>query len=114
MTNATTAAPKGARVAQVPQNTFSVWNNYRFARKFAGGLGVIYRSDMYAAIDNKVVLPGYARADAAFYYTLSEKVGIQANLENLFGTKYYVYADSNDNISPGSPRAARFALAWRF
>jgi catecholate siderophore receptor len=114
VTSATTSAATGARVAQVPRHTFSLWNNYRFASKFGAGLGLIRRSDMFAAIDNKVVLPGYTRADAALYYTINEKLGLQANFENVVGTKYYVHADGNDNISPGSPRAARVALTWKF
>lgn len=114
VTNSTTAAPKGARVAQVPRNTFSLWNNYHFLPKWGVGLGLICRTDMYAAIDDKVILPGYTRADAAVYYTITERVGLQANLENLFGKKYFINADGNDNISPGSPRAARFALTWKF
>jgi catecholate siderophore receptor len=114
VTSATTAAQKGARVGQVPRHTFSLWNNYHFARKLGAGVGLIHRSDMFAAIDNRVVLPGYLRADAAVFYTISEKVGLQANLENLFDRKYFINADSNDNISPGSPRAVRFALTWKF
>jgi catecholate siderophore receptor len=114
VTSATTTAPKGARVAQVPRHTFSLWNNYRFARKWGAGLGLIHRSNMFAAIDNKVTLPGYTRADVAWYYTISEKVGFQANLENVFDRKYFVNADNNDNISPGSPRSVRFSLTWKF
>jgi len=114
VTSATTAAPKGARLAQVPHHTFSLWNNYEFARRWRAGLGIIHRSDMYAAIDDKVVLPGYIRADAALFFTVSEKIGLQANLENLFDKKYFVNADGNDNISPGFPRAARIALTWKF
>jgi catecholate siderophore receptor len=114
VTSATTAAIKGARVGQVPCHTFSLWNNYRFARKLGAGLGLIHRSDMFAAIDNKVVLPGYLRADAAVFFTITEKVGLQANLENLFDKKYFINADSNDNISPGSPRAVRVSLTWKF
>lgn len=113
VTSATTAAPKGARVAQVPRNTFSLWNNYRVSRSWGMGLGVLHRSDMYAAIDNKVTLSAYTRADAAVYYTITEKVSLQANLENLFNKKYFINADSNDNISPGSPRSIRFALTWK-
>jgi catecholate siderophore receptor len=78
------------------------------------GLGIINRSEMYAAIDNRVVLPGYTRADAAMYYSLNERVGLQANLENIFNKNYFVNADGNDNISPGSPRAARLSLTWKF
>lgn len=114
VTSPTISAAKGARVAQVPRHTFSLWNNYRFTRKWAAGLGLINRSDMFAAIDNKVILPGYTRADVALYYTITEKVGIQANVENLLGRKYFLNADGNDNISPGSPRAARVSLTWRF
>jgi catecholate siderophore receptor len=114
VTSATTAAPKGAVVAQVPRHTFSLWNNYRFASKWAAGLGLIHRSNMFAAIDNKVTLPGYTRADAALHYNINEKVGIQANVENLFDRKYFMNADGNENISPGSPLSVRFALTWRF
>ena len=114
VTSATLNAPAGARVAQVPRNTFSLWNHYRFSRKWRAGLGLIHRSDMYAAIDNRVVLPGYLRADAAVFYNFTEKLGLQANVENLFNKKYYVNADSNDNISPGYPRAARVTFNWKF
>jgi catecholate siderophore receptor len=114
VTSATAAAPKGARVGQVPRHTFSLWNNYRFARKWGAGLGLIHRSNMFAAIDDKVTLPGYTRADAAVYFTISENVGLQANLENAFNRKHFINADGNDNISPGSPRSARFSLTWKF
>ena len=110
----TISAPRGARVAQVPRNTFSLWNNYRFTTKFGAGLGVIHRSDMFAGIDNRVVIPGYTRADVAVYFNATERITLQANFENLFDTEYFVNAHSNDNISPGTPRAARVALNWRF
>jgi len=69
---------------------------------------------MFAAIDNTVTLPGYTRADAAVYYRISEMLRLQANIENLNGTKYFINADNNTNISPGSPRAARVGVIARF
>lgn len=114
VTSATIAAPAGARIAQVPRHTFSVWNNYRFDGKWAAGLGLIHRSNMFAAIDGRVVLPGYTRADAALFYTINDKLGVQTNLENLLNKTYFINADGNDNISPGSPRAVRFSLNWKF
>jgi len=39
---------------------------------------------------------------------------VQANLENLFDWKYYVNADSNTNISPGSLPAIQVALIAQF
>ena len=47
-------------------------------------------------------------------YSLTENVRLQANVENLFDKKYYVNADSNTNISPGSPRAVRIGIVARF
>ena len=114
ITSTTAAAPAGRQVAQVPHHTFSIWNKYQFLRKLSAGLGIINRSDMFAAIDNTVVLPGYTRADAAVYYSFNETWRMQANFENLFNTRYYLNADSNTNISPGSPRALRVGLTARF
>ena len=114
VTSATTAAIAGAQVAQVPHHTFSVWNSYQLARRWGVGLGVLQRTNMFAAIDDTVTLPGYVRADAAVYYSISEKVRLQANVENLFNAKYYLNADSNTNISPGSSRAVRIGLVAGF
>jgi catecholate siderophore receptor len=112
--SATAAARAGAQVAQAPHHTFSLWNRYQVLPKLGVGLGILNRADMFAAIDNTVTLPGWTRADAAIYYWLTEKMRLQANVENLFDRKYYVNADGNNNISPGSPRAVRVSLTARF
>ena len=114
ITSATTAARLGAQVGQVPHHTLSLWNNYQVLRKLGLGLGILNRSDMWAAIDNTVTLPGYTRADGAVFFSISEKVRLQANVENLFNKRYYINADSNTNISPGSSRALRVGLTARF
>jgi catecholate siderophore receptor len=114
VTSATAAAPAGAQVAQVPHHTFSLWNNYQIFRRLGVGLGILNRTDMFAAIDNMVTLPGYTRADAAVFVPLGEKLRLQANIENLFNKKYYINADSNNNISPGFSRALRIGLIARF
>ncbi len=114
VTSATAAAREGAQVAQVPHHTLSLWNHYQFHPRVAGGFGVIYRSDMFAAIDNTVMLPGYTRADAAVFVSLTRQLRLQANVENLFDKRYYVNADSNTNISPGFPRMVRVSLTAAF
>jgi catecholate siderophore receptor len=114
VTSATAAAPPGAQVAQVPHHTVSIWSRYQLHPAVAVGLGMVSRTDMYAAIDDTVTLPGYADLDAALYVSLSRRMSLQTNVENLFDKKYYVNADNNTNISPGSPRAVRVALIARF
>lgn len=112
--SATAAAPAGAQVAQVPHHSFSLWNNYQIVPRLGAGLGVVNRSDMFAAVDNKVTLPGYVRLDAAVFVSLTEKMRLQVNVENLFDKRYYVNADGNNNISPGFPRAVRAGIVARF
>ncbi len=112
--SATTAARKGATVGQVPHNTISLWNNFRFLPKLGAALGIIYRSDMFATIDNTVTLPGYTRFDVAAYYSLTKDLRLQLNVENVFDKGYWANADSNTNLSPGSPRAARIGIVAKF
>ena len=114
ITSATTAAAKGALVPMVPPHTFSIWNNYQVISKLGFGLGLVNRDDMFAAIDNTVTLPGYTRADAAVYFNFNEKWRLQSNLTNLFNKKYYLNADGNNNISPGSHRGVRVSLLASF
>jgi catecholate siderophore receptor len=114
VTSATSAAPEGAIVGQVPRHTFSLWNNYQVHPRVAGGIGLIHRSDMFATISDTVTLPGYVRADAAAYFTLTKDLRLQVNLENTFDKRYFVNADSNTNISPGTPQTLRVALTAGF
>ena len=114
ITSATAAARAGAQVAQVPHHSFSLWNNCRILSRLSAGVGLLGRSAMFAGVDNTVTLPGYARADAAAYYSLTERIRLQVNVENLWNRRYYINADGNNNISAGSPRAARAGLIARF
>jgi catecholate siderophore receptor len=114
VTSATTAAKEGAVVGQVPHHTLSLWNNYQVHPRVAAGVGVLYRSDMFATIDNTVTLPGYTRIDVAGFYRITRQVRLQANVENLFDKRYFINADSKTNISPGFPRTIRFGLTTTF
>jgi len=104
----------GARVALVPRNTVSLWNRYQVVSSLGFGVGVIYQDEMFAAIDDQVTLPSFVRVDAAAYYALNRRVRLQANVENVFDKGYFPTASSNNNITPGSPRAVRVALATGF
>lgn len=108
------AVPRGNNVPFVPQNTLSLWNRYDLNPQLGAGLGVVHQSGYHAAADNRVRIPSFTRLDAALYWNLSERLLLQANFENLLGTKYYPVADNNNNIVPGAPFAMRFALTSRF
>jgi catecholate siderophore receptor len=107
-------AQAGATLAQLPAHSLSLWNKYEFTPRVAAALGLLYRGDVFTSTDNMVVLPNWTRADAALYYNVTPQIRAQINIENVFDEDYYVNAHSNTNISPGSPRALRFALTTRF
>ncbi|TAK63776.1 TonB-dependent siderophore receptor [Methylobacter sp.] len=108
------SALAGATLAQVPEHTFSLWNRYDITSQWGVGLGSVYRSKMFAATDNTVTLPGFLRFDAATYYKVNKNIQLQVNIENLFDKKYYASANSNTNITPGSPIAVNAGISVKF
>jgi catecholate siderophore receptor len=114
ITSTTASAPSGTTVPLVPAAALSLWNRYHFAPRFSLALGVTHQADMYAAISNTVKLPAFTRVDGGFYFSLTESVGAQLNLENIFNETYYPLANGNNNITPGSPRAMRVLLTTGF
>ncbi|CAH1904995.1 Ferrichrome-iron receptor [Candidatus Nitrotoga sp. HW29] len=107
-------AKEGAVLAELPKNTLSLWNRYDINPRWGIGLGVINRSAMYTSTDNTVRLPGFTRVDAAVYAKIDKNLRAQLNIENLLDRNYYASAHNNNNISPGSPLAARISLIANF
>jgi len=115
ITKTTSTAPAGAKLQLVPEHQFSLWNRVTLGPSWAAGLGVVYQSSSFATLDNRVELPGFARTDAAVYYTLvGAKTRLALNVENVFDRKYTPTADGNNNISPGAPRNVQVTLATSF
>lgn len=112
-TNATTARA-GATLANLARNTFSLWNRYDFTPQWGAGLGLYNRSATFATTSNAVKLDGYTRLDGAVFYTVSPKLSVQLNVENLTGEDYVVNAHSDNNIQPGAPLNFRVGLTARF
>lgn len=107
----------GAEALQTPRQTFSLWNRYQFSEVWGAALGVISRSEMYAAIPTattSTVLSGYTRLDAAIYGQFTKNLRLQINLENLMNKEYALSAHNNNNIVPGSPFAGRATLIYNF
>jgi catecholate siderophore receptor len=104
-------AKAGARLAQLPKHSLSLWNRVEVTSQLALGLGLLHRSDQYTSTDNSVTLPGYSRVDAAIYWRVSPHLKAQLNIENLFDVGYFASAHNNNNITPGSPRAVKLTLS---
>lgn len=105
---------EGAEIPNAPRHSASLWGRYDVTPKLGIALGATYQGRRFAAQDNLVRLPGYARVDGAIYYRISEHCDVQLNVENLLDEHYFVFANSNTNITPGSPTSARLAVNVRF
>jgi catecholate siderophore receptor len=106
-----------ARLGQVPEHQFAVWNRYDVSPQFGVGLGVIHQSSQFAANNTSpttTLLPAFTRVDAAVFFKPTENIDLQVNVENLFDTDYFSDAHNNNNISPGAPINARFTARVRF
>jgi catecholate siderophore receptor len=107
-------AAQGARLAQVPRHSFSLWTKYAVTPSLAAGVGLMRRGDVFTSTDNTVVLPAYLRVDAAVFFKLSAHLRGQVNLENVLGEEYFAFSNGNNNITPGAPRGVRAALTTTF
>lgn len=107
----------GSNLAMTPTRTFSLWNKYQINDMWAVALGMISRSEMYAATptaSQSTLLPGYTRFDAAIFAKLSPQWDAQINIENLTNKDYALFAHNNNNITPGAPLNARATLNYHF
>jgi len=108
------------RVAQVPRHQLALWNRYEIFPGLGLGLGVIHQSKQWAALHNPAVnqttglpvslatlVPNFTRIDAALFYDVTERLGLQLNVENVLDEEYFSDAHNNNNISVGAPVNAR-------
>lgn len=104
----------GNQLANLPKHSASLWTRYNVNDKLGVAAGVIAQGKRYAGTDNVVAMPGFARVDAAVFYSLTDQITAQLNVENLLDKHYVVFANSNDNMTPGSPTAVKVGVTARF
>ena len=94
----------GAAGGLHPENFAEAWERGNFGTYLTNSL----------IVSGAVVLPAYTRVDAAVFWDVSDRLSIQANLENLFDVDYYPSAHGDNNIAPGAPFNAAVTLRAKF
>jgi catecholate siderophore receptor len=112
--SATTAAPVGRRLAQLPRHQFSAWTRYDVTDSIGFGLGMVHQSEQFATISNAVRLPAFTRFDAAAFFKVSDQLTVQFNVENLTDRRYFPSAHTDFNITTGEPLSARMSARLKF
>lgn len=97
-----------------PKHAASLWTRFDPIETLGAAVGVIHQGRRFAATDNSVSMPRYTRVDGALYYRLSPGLNLQLNVENIFNKRYFQFAHSNTNLTPGSPTAFRVGASMRF
>ena len=105
---------EGNTIRELPEHTFSIWNQYAVNDKLSLGLGLTYQDASFANDDNAVELPSYVRVDASASYQVSEALQVQLNIENLFDRDYFPNAHTNNNITVGAPVNATLGVKYEF
>lgn len=108
------SALKGADLPLVPKHSAFVWGRWEITPSWGVGLGVNSQSAVHTSTNNLVTLPGFTRLDAALYYTQSEQLKWQLNIENLSDKNYYSSAHNDNNISVGAPRSVKISAHFDF
>ncbi|MXO88793.1 TonB-dependent receptor [Alteraurantiacibacter aestuarii] len=114
ITETTSAAVAGTTLQQVAKHHITAWTRYDVTDRLGFGAGVIHQSRQFASMSNNVVLPAYTRVDAAIYFDVTDSLGLQVNIENLFDEEYYPSAHGDNNIQPAKPLTATLGARMKF
>ena len=117
----------GLRPRELPESTFSIWNQVQVSDRFGFGLGLTHQGESFVtngnvtytglggdSVTTRATLPAYTRIDASAYFDVSDNLRVQVNVENLTDTLYFPNSHSTHQASVGAPLNARFAISGRF
>lgn len=111
--------PKGARLNNTAKHSGTLAGNYEFLqddyRKAGIGGSIIYMGDRSGNVeDDGFTLPSYTLVNAHAYYSPSERLRYQFNINNLFNKDYYIASYSDKWIQAGEPINASLSMTWKF
>ena len=112
---------EGLQLANTPEHSFSLFSTYRLLDKLTVGGGVYYVSDSFGGNQggagggaNRVYAPAWTRVDLYAAYDLTDRVGVQLNVQNVADEEYIVRTNGvhHADVAPG--RQAILSLNLRF
>lgn len=106
----------GKTAVLAPKHLVNAWLNYTVQQKTLKGLnagvGFNYQSEAFANSANTYVLPSYRTVDVALGYQLN-RVGIRANVNNLFNERYFTNVILTRQFYPGATRNYLLTLSYQ-
>lgn len=103
----------GNKLANVPQQTFSLWTTYQLPFKVEVGTGCVFVDQRYGNNNNLNSVPQYALQDAMVSYEINEHAAVQLNVTNLWDEDYYDRVGGGHTV-PGTGRTFTVSTRIRF
>lgn len=109
----------GLPLQNVPQSLFNLWTKYRLPRGFEIGGGGNFvgardaNSTTLTSLASLETAPEYWTFNAMARYDISERISVQANIDNLLD-RYYLDELHPGHVIPGAGTSALFGVKWKF
>ena len=111
----------GDQLANTPEHNVSLFSTYRLTEKLSLGGGVYYVGKSFGGNQggagggaNAVYAPAYTRVDAFASYALTDRVGLQLNVQNAGDKRYILRTNGVHHADPAPGRSASLTLNVRF
>jgi catecholate siderophore receptor len=108
-----TPAEVGKRIINTPRHSFSLWTTYETPWRLELGGGARYTGRRYGNNTNTRYVDGYYLLDLTASYTLSPRVELRLNVNNLTD-EYYFDRVGGGHVVPGSARSVLLGTNFRF
>ncbi|MEO8464388.1 MAG: TonB-dependent receptor [Gammaproteobacteria bacterium] len=108
------ATNEGKAFPNTPRNSFSLWTSYAVSQRVTIGGGANYVDERFGNVANTVWIPDYWRYDAMAAFSISRKVNLQVNVQNLTNETYFVRPYQNHYASLGPARSAVLSAKINF
>ena len=111
----------GSQLANVPDNLFNLWTEYRLPRGFevGGGGNFVDSRTASSTVPNDSTtglpkaVPSYWVANAMAKYEITERISVQANVFNLLD-RNYIDQIHPGHLVPGAGTSALFGVKFKF
>lgn len=105
----------GNDLANVPENSGSLWTTYQINNKWQVGAGAQYVSERYSSANDATrnLAPSYTVWDAMASYQASRNVNLRLNAYNI-GDKDYIGTVGGGHAIPGQARSATLTASYQF
>lgn len=103
----------GKKLANTPENSFSLWTSYRFRAGLEIGGGASYVGDRYSSNTNVRRAPAYWLADATVAYEFNDRLTLRLNGSNLADERY-IDRVGGGHFIPGPGRSLALTTQIKF